>query len=212
AAADVLGLEDGDLALIVAAAAPRATSALGELRVPVARECGLFAEDEQHLLWVTDFPLVEWSAEDGRWTSVHHPFTHPHPEDLDLLDSAPGEVRSLAYDIVFNGVELAGGSIRIHDGELQRRVFRLLGISRREAEERFGFLLEALRYGAPPHGGIAMGLDRLVMLLARGSSIREAIAFPKTASAVCLMTEAPSEVDADKLSELGIRVPPRPGG
>jgi aspartyl-tRNA synthetase len=208
-AAAKLGLEAGDLALLVAAPAARASSALGELRVPVARDCGLFREDDHRLLWVTDFPLVEWSADEARWTAVHHPFTHPHPDDLALLDSDPGACRSLAYDLVLNGVELAGGSIRIHDRELQERIFRLLGIEESEAHERFGFLLEALRYGAPPHGGIAVGLDRLVMLLAGASSIRDVIAFPKTASAVCLMTEAPSEVDAEKLSELGIRVPPR---
>jgi aspartyl-tRNA synthetase len=207
-AAARLGLAEGDLALLVAAPRARASAALGELRVPLARKYGHF-RDGHRLLWVTDFPLVEWSAEDGRFSAVHHPFTHPHPEDLALLDSDPAAARSLAYDIVLNGVELAGGSIRIHDSELQERVFRILGISETEARERFGFLLDALRYGAPPHGGLAVGLDRLVMLLAGAASIREVIAFPKTASAVCLMTQAPSPVDSEKLAELGIRVPPR---
>jgi len=207
-AAARLALADGDLALLVAAPHARAAAALGELRVPLAKQYGHFREGHR-LLWVTDFPLVEWSAEEGRFGAVHHPFTHPHPEDLALLDTDPAAARSLAYDIVLNGVELAGGSIRIHDPELQERVFRILGISAAEARERFGFLLDALRYGAPPHGGLAVGLDRLVMLLAGGASIREVIAFPKTASAVCLMTQAPSPVDPEKLSELGIRVPPR---
>ena len=209
AAAEALDLEDGDLALLVAAPPARASAALGALRVPLARHSGLFEEGATRLLWVTDFPAVEWSAAENRWTAVHHPFTHPHPDDLDLLDSDPGAARSLAYDLVLNGTEVAGGSIRIHDPDLQRQMFRLMGISRTEAEARFGFLLEALRYGAPPHGGIAVGLDRLVMLMAGASSIREVIAFPKTASAVCLMTEAPSAVDSEKISELGIRVPPR---
>jgi aspartyl-tRNA synthetase len=203
-----LALGEGDLALLVAAPRPRAQAALGDLRVVLARRYGHFVEG-QRLLWVTDFPLVEWSPEGGRFEAMHHPFTHPHPEDLALLDSDPAKARSLAYDLVLNGVELGGGSIRIHDSELQERVFRVLGISAAEARERFGFLLDALRYGAPPHGGLAIGLDRLVMLLAGGSSIREVIAFPKTASAVCLMTQAPSPVDPEKLSELGIRVPPR---
>ncbi len=209
AAAEQLALEEGDLALLVAAPAERASAALGALRVPLARHAGVFEEGESRLLWVTDFPVVDWNADEGRWNAVHHPFTHPHPEDMELLDSDPGAVRSLAYDLVLNGTEVAGGSIRIHDPELQRKMFGLLGISATEAEERFGFLLEALRYGAPPHGGIAVGLDRLLMLMAGASSIREVIAFPKTASAVCLMTDAPSGVDSEKLSELGIRVPPR---
>jgi len=203
-----LKLRDGDLALLVAAPRARAAAALGDLRVTLAKKYGHWKEGHQ-LLWVVDFPLVEWSADEGRFGAVHHPFTHPHPEDLALLDSDPGKARSLAYDIVLNGVELAGGSIRIHDPELQERVFRILGINATEARERFGFLLDAFRFGAPPHGGIAVGLDRLVMLLAGAPSIRDVMAFPKTASAVCLMTQAPSTVDPEQLAELGIRVPSR---
>jgi aspartyl-tRNA synthetase len=201
-----LELGEGDLALLVAAPRARASAALGDLRVPLAKKYGHWTEGHR-LLWVVDFPLFEWSAEEGRFGAVHHAFTHPHPEDLALLDSDPGAARSLAYDIVLNGVELAGGSIRIHDSELQERVFRILGIPAAEARERFGFLLDAFRYGAPPHGGIAVGLDRLVMLLAGGTSIREVIAFPKTASAIDLMVQAPSPVDPEQLAELGIRVP-----
>ena len=203
-----LELAEGDLALLVAAPRGRASAALGDLRLALAKKYGHWTEGHR-LFWVTDFPLVEWSAEEGRFGAVHHPFTRPHPDDLALLDSDPGAARSLAYDVVLNGIELGGGSIRIHDSELQERVFRLLGISAEEARERFGFLLDALRYGAPPHGGIALGLDRLVMLLAGAPSIREVIAFPKTASAIDLMTQAPSPVDPEQLSELGIRVPPR---
>jgi aspartyl-tRNA synthetase len=205
-AGDRLKLGEGDLALLVAAPRARASAALGDLRVPLAKKYGHWSEGHR-LLWVVDFPLFEWSAEEGRFGAVHHAFTHPHPEDLGLLDSDPGAARSLAYDIVLNGVELAGGSIRIHDSELQERVFRILGIPAAEARERFGFLLDAFRFGAPPHGGIAVGLDRLVMLLAGGSSIREVIAFPKTASALDLMVQAPSPVDPEQLAELGIRVP-----
>jgi aspartyl-tRNA synthetase len=203
-----LKLAEGDLAVLVAAPRARASAALGELRVPLAKKYGHWTEGHR-LLWVTDFPLFEWSADEGRFGAVHHAFTHPHPEDVALLDSDPGAARSLAYDIVLNGVELAGGSIRIHDPELQERVFRIMGISAAEARERFGFLLDAFRFGAPPHGGIAVGLDRLVMLLAGSTSIREVIAFPKTASALDLMMQAPSAVDPEQLSELGIRVPPR---
>jgi aspartyl-tRNA synthetase len=203
-----LGLIDGGLALLVAAPRSRAAAALGDLRVALAKKYGHWKEGHE-LLWVVDFPLFDWSADEGRFSAVHHPFTHPHPEDLALLESDPAKARSLAYDIVLNGVELAGGSIRIHDSELQERIFRTLGINATEARERFGFLLDAFRFGAPPHGGLAVGLDRLVMLLAGAPSIRDVMAFPKTASAVDLMTQAPSTVDPEQLAELGIRVPSR---
>jgi aspartyl-tRNA synthetase len=209
-AAQALHLADGDLALLVAGPEVSTSAALGVLRGELAREYGLLDEDAFRFLWVTDFPLVEWSASEGRWTSVHHPFSSPRLDELNLLDSDPGAARSMTYDLIVNGTEVGGGSIRIHDSALQKKVFGLLGIGEEEAQERFGFLLEALSYGAPPHGGIAFGLDRLVMLMAGASSIREVIAFPKTASAVCLMTDAPSLVDSEQLGELGIRVPPRP--
>ncbi len=207
--AEALALEEGDLALIVAAGEATACAALAALRVAMAREYGLLREKEAHFLWVTDFPLFEWSPSEGRWTSVHHPFTRPRADEVHLLDSDPGAVRSNSYDLVLNGLEIGGGSIRIHESDLQERIFGLLGIDSQEAEERFGFLLEALRYGAPPHGGIALGLDRLVMMLAGSPSIRDVIAFPKTASAICLMTEAPTPVDGEKLAELGLVVPAR---
>jgi aspartyl-tRNA synthetase len=205
-AAEALGLEEGGLALIVAAPAAVAANALGALRLELAKHYKLIPEGAHAFLWVTDFPLLEWDAGAGRWFAMHHPFTSPDPRDLDLLASDPGAVRARAYDVVMDGMELGGGSIRIHDTALQSRMFELLGIGPEEAETRFGFFLEALRYGAPPHGGIALGLDRMVMLLAGAPSLRDVIAFPKTASATDLMTDAPSGVDAKQLRELGIAV------
>ncbi|HJX28156.1 MAG TPA: aspartate--tRNA ligase [Thermoanaerobaculia bacterium] len=203
-AAEALGLEEGGLALIVAAPEKVAAPALGALRQELARAYNLIPEGKHAFLWVTEFPLVEWGAEENRWFAMHHPFTSPDPRDLDRLESDPGAVRARAYDVVLDGLELGGGSIRIHDTDLQSRVFSLLGIEPDEARARFGFFLDALRYGAPPHGGIALGLDRLAMMLAGASSLREVIAFPKTASATDLMTDAPSEVETKQLRELGI--------
>ena len=205
-AAEALGLEEGGLALIVAAPAAVAANALGALRLELAKHYKLIPEGKHAFLWVTDFPLLEWDEGAGRWFAMHHPFTSPDPRDLDLLATDPGAVRARAYDVVMDGTELGGGSIRIHDTALQSRMFELLGIGPEEAEARFGFFLEALRYGAPPHGGIALGLDRMVMLLAGAPSLRDVIAFPKTASATDLMTDAPSGVDAKQLRELGIAV------
>jgi aspartyl-tRNA synthetase len=162
-------------------------------------------EGRHDFLWVTDFPLLEWNEDDRRYYAMHHPFTSPLETETALLDSDPGAVRARAYDVVMDGVELGGGSIRIHDPELQRKMFAALGIDGVEANARFGFLLEAFRYGVPPHGGIAIGLDRLVMLMAGSDSIRDVIAFPKTTSAMCLMTRAPSVVDDRQLAELGLQ-------
>ncbi|HEY8341242.1 MAG TPA: aspartate--tRNA ligase [Egibacteraceae bacterium] len=183
---------------------------MGALRVALAKERGLVAEDRWDFLWVTDAPLVEWNEEQQRWDPVHHPFTMPHPEWVDRFEEAPGEATARAYDLVLNGVELGGGSIRIHRRDLQQRVFDLLGIGQEEAEEKFGFLLRGLQYGAPPHGGIAFGLDRLAMLMAGGSSLRDVIAFPKTQSGTDPLTDAPAPVDDSQLAEVGLRLLPPP--
>ncbi|MGD9694886.1 MAG: aspartate--tRNA ligase [Thermoleophilia bacterium] len=206
--AAAVGAEGGDLILLVADAEPVAQSVLGALRTRLAERHGLIPDGVWRPLWVVDFPLVGWNADEGRWDPTHHPFTAPRPEDLDRLEEAPGEALSLAYDVVLNGLEIGGGSIRIHDPEVQRRVFALIGIDADEAEARFGFLLRALRLGAPPHGGIAFGLDRIAMLLAGERSIRDVIAFPKTATGADPLTGAPAEVDARQLRELGVRPAP----
>ncbi|MEM8996972.1 MAG: aspartate--tRNA ligase, partial [Acidobacteriota bacterium] len=203
-AAEALGVGENDLALIVAGPEDTTARALGALRLHLAKEYDLIPADKHAFLWVTEFPLVEEDPDNDRWAALHHPFTSPDPRDLDKLGSSPGEVRSRAYDVVMDGLELGGGSIRIHDAGVQQQVFDLLGIDEAEAKARFGFLLEALRYGAPPHGGIALGLDRIAMLMAGASSIRDVILFPKTAAASDLMTEAPSPVDAEQLDELGL--------
>ena len=202
---DLTGVRNGDL-LLVAAGEPDATSRmLGQLRLNLAKKDGLLRPDEYVFTWVVDFPLLEWDAEDRRWGYVHHPFTSPHDDDLDRLESDPGSVRAKAYDLVLNGSEIGGGSIRIHDATLQRQMFSLLQISDEDARVRFGFFLEALEYGTPPHGGIALGLDRVIAILSAESSIREVIAFPKTAAAVDLMSDAPSPVDPKQLRELHIQ-------
>jgi aspartyl-tRNA synthetase len=200
------GAAPGDLLLFVAAAPKVVNDSLANLRLKLADQLGMIPSDRYAFVWITDFPLVEYSPEDKRYVAVHHPFTSPREEDLDRLESDPLSVRALAYDIVLNGTELGGGSVRIHRPEIQSRLFQLLGISETEAREKFGFLLDALAFGAPPHSGIALGLDRIAMLLSGGTSLRDVIAFPKTQRAVCLMTEAPSAVDARQLRELGLKL------
>ncbi|MEE8234679.1 MAG: aspartate--tRNA ligase [Nitrospirales bacterium] len=196
----------GDLLLFVADQAKVVYDVLGRLRVHLAGELNLIDRERWEPLWVLDFPLLEYDQEARRYVAIHHPFTAPRGEDLSLLDSNPLQVRAQAYDLVLNGFELGGGSIRIHRSDVQQQVFDLLGIKKDAAQEKFGFLLEALEYGAPPHGGIALGLDRLVMLLGATESIRDVIAFPKTQRAQCLMTEAPSQVNQDQLKELRIKL------
>lgn len=198
----------GDLILIVADQEKVVYEALGNLRLKLANDLNLFNNDKKdfNFLWVTNFPLLEYNSEEKRYEAVHHPFTAPLDENIKLLDANPLKVRSKAYDLVLNGNEIGGGSIRIHNNDLQKMIFRLLGMDDKKAEQKFGFLLQALKYGAPPHGGIAFGLDRMVMLLAGASSIREVIAFPKTQKAACLLTDAPSEVDPNQLKELYIKL------
>ncbi|WP_243092658.1 aspartate--tRNA ligase [Thermus hydrothermalis] len=199
------GARPGDTLLFVAASRKVAAEALGQVRLALADLLALPREGFR-FLWVVDFPLLEWDEARGAWTYMHHPFTSPHPEDLPLLDTAPGQVRALAYDLVLNGVEVGGGSIRIHDPALQAKMFTLLGIGEEEQREKFGFFLEALTYGAPPHGGIAWGLDRLLALMTGSPSIREVIAFPKNKEGKDPLTGAPSPVPEEQLRELGLMV------
>jgi len=201
-----LGAGAGDLLLLVADAFPLAAEVLGRLRAGLAARLGLIPADLFRPCWVLDFPLLEWSEEEKRWQAMHHPFTAPRDEDVELLWSEPGRVRAKAYDLVLNGQEIGGGSIRIHERRLQQRMFEVLGIGETEARAKFGFLLEALEYGAPPHGGIALGLDRLVAILAGTDTIRDVIAFPKTQKGTCPLTEAPAPVSPAQLAELGLRV------
>jgi aspartyl-tRNA synthetase len=210
--------KDGDVILLVADNERLVNKVLAPLRCKIAGDLKLYDENSFRFLWVVDFPLFEWNEDEKRYDSLHHPFTAPVPEDTGKLDTDPAHICSQAYDIVVNGSEIGGGSIRIHNPEIQQKVFKLLGISDKQANDRFGFFLKALAYGAPPHGGIAFGLDRIIMLLTGTDNIRDVIAFPKTQRGQCLLTEAPSEVDQKQLDELNLRtqkhlrvIGPKPG-
>ena len=208
AAVKSTGASAGDLVLVLAGDVPRVYEQMGTLRLYMADELGLVSRDTLgpwNFLWVTEFPLVEWSPEANRHVAMHHPFTSPHPDDVDTMLDTPERTRARAYDLVLNGNEVGGGSIRIHQRDLQHKMFRLLDIDEAEAEQRFGFLLDAFRYGAPPHGGIALGYDRLIMLLAGAQSLRDVIAFPKTQRAQELMVDSPDHVDDHQLEDLHIR-------
>lgn len=200
--------EEGDLILISSDKFVRACTILGALRLEIARREGIMAKvkDQYHFSWVVDFPLFEYDEEEDRYVAVHHPFTAPHPEDIPLLDTDPGKARSIGYDMVINGAEVGGGSVRIHESDVQAIMFKHLGISEEEQKEKFGFLLDALAYGAPPHAGIAFGLDRLVMTLCGTENIRDVIAFPKTTTGLSLMDSSPSEVTEDQLADNGIKL------
>ncbi len=205
---EACGVEDGDMLLFSSDTWTRCYTVLGALRLEVARQTGIMdsIKDKFSFSWVVDFPLFEYDEEADRYIAIHHPFTAPFEEDIPLLDTDPGKVRSIAYDLVVNGAELGGGSIRIHDSKLQETMFKHLGLTPEDAQTKFGFLLDALKYGAPPHGGIALGLDRMVMTLAGTDNIRDVIAFPKTTSGLSLMDGAPSPIDDIQLSELGINI------
>ena len=201
-----MGGENGDLLLFAADKNKVVWAVLGALRLELARQMELLDKSEYKFLWVTEFPLLEWSDEEERFMAMHHPFTMPMEEDLQYIDSDPGRVRAKAYDIVLNGNEIGGGSIRIFNPEIQSKMFEVLGFTPEQAQEQFGFLLTAFKYGVPPHAGLAYGLDRMVMLMAKEDSIRDVIAFPKVKDASDLMTEAPTMVDEKQLAELGITV------
>ena len=197
--------ETGDLLLVVGDKPSVVAQALGELRLEMARRRGLIDEDKLCFVWIVDFPMFEYVEEDKRYKAMHHPFTRPRAEDVEFLLTAPEKVRADAYDIVLNGVEVGGGSLRIYRSDLQEKVFEAIGLTKEEARAKFGFLMDAFEYGTPPHGGIAFGLDRLIMLMAKRKSIRDVIAFPKTQSAIDPMSHAPSEVDEKQLRELSIK-------
>ena len=204
---EAMGAKDGDLVLIVSDAYKNAVESLGALRLHIAKEFDLIKnKDEFKFLWVTEFPLLSYDEEEKRYVAEHHPFTMPMDEDLDLLTTDPLKVRAKAYDMVLNGEELGGGSIRIHDSKLQEKLFNTIGFSNEEAEEKFGFLLQAFKFGPPPHGGLAFGLDRMIMFLGGTDNIKDVITFPKNQNAACPMTEAPGKVDEKQLKELGIEV------
>ena len=199
-----MGGEKGDLLLFAADRNKIVWNVLGALRLELGHSLGLIDENQFNFLWVVEFPLLEWSDEENRYMAMHHPFTMPMEEDWQYIDTDPGRVRAKAYDIVLNGVELGGGSVRIHQNDIQEKMFEVLGFTKESAWERFGFLLNAFKYGVPPHAGLAYGLDRLVMLLVKAESIREVIAFPKVKDASCLLTNAPDVVDQKQLDELQI--------
>ena len=201
-----LSINDNEIIFIIGDNHNITLNALGALRLELGKRENMIDNDKWAPLWVVDFPLVEWNDERESWDALHHPFTSPNLEDMSLLDENPGLVRSLGYDIVMNGYELGGGSIRIFDADLQSRIFKLLGVNEDEAEEKFGFLMNAFKYGAPPHGGMAFGLDRIIMLLTGSNQIRDVIAFPKTTSAMSLMDNSPSNVDDDQLNDLGLKI------
>jgi aspartyl-tRNA synthetase len=203
---EALGLVPGDIVFFQAGAADMVNAALGNLRLKLGARFDLIAKDAYRFVWITDFPMLEWNADEKRWNAMHHPFTCPQDGHLELLKTDPGKARAKAYDMVLNGNEIGGGSIRIHSAELQQEVLATLGIGTEEAEDKFGFLIHAMEYGAPPHGGIAFGLDRMIMLLGDVASIRDVIAFPKTQKATCLLTDAPNSVDRTQLRELGLRL------
>ena len=196
----------GDLLLFAADKNKVVWDVLGAQRLELARQMNLLDSSEYRFVWITEFPLLEWSDEENRFKAMHHPFTMPMEEDLQYIDSDPGRVRAKAYDIVLNGTEIGGGSVRIHQDDIQEKMFEVLGFTKEKAYEQFGFLLTAFKYGVPPHAGLAYGLDRLVMLMAKQESIRDVIAFPKVKDASCLMTEAPNLVDEKQLEELGIAI------
>ncbi|MBE5967120.1 MAG: aspartate--tRNA ligase [Lachnospiraceae bacterium] len=198
----------GDLLFFAADEDEVVFTVLGNLRLEIARNLGLLNKEDYKFLWVTEFPLLEYSKEEGRYKAMHHPFTMPMEEDLDMIDTQPGKVRAKAYDIVLNGTEIGGGSVRIHQTDIQEKMFEVLGFTKEDAHERFGFLLDAFEYGVPPHAGLAYGLDRLIMLMAKEDSIRDVIAFPKVKDASCLLTDAPNIVDEKQLKELGIEIMP----
>ena len=203
---EAVGAEKGYLIVFGADTFKTVCDVLGALRLKFAEELDLLDKSEYKFVWITEFPLLEWSEEQGRYTAMHHPFTMPMEEDLEFIDSEPGKVRAKAYDIVLNGTEIGGGSVRIHQDDIQEKMFECLGFTKEQAYERFGFLLEAFKYGVPPHAGLAYGLDRLVMLMTKEDSIRDVIAFPKIKDASCLMTNAPDVVDDKQLEELSIEI------
>ena len=198
--------ENGDLLLFAADKNKVVWDVLGNIRLEIAKQLDMIDKNQYNFLWVTEFPLLEWSEDENRFVAMHHPFTMPMEEDIEFLDTDPGRVRAKAYDIVLNGTELGGGSVRIFQNDVQEKMFEIIGLSKETAHERFGFLLNAFKYGVPPHAGLAFGLDRMVMLMAQADSIREVIAFPKVKDASCLMTDCPNFVDDIQLEELGIAV------